>query len=49
MGTERLEECELRGNMSHYGVFYFVFELKINMYAANQPANSECQIKRSAL
>lgn len=45
MGTGGLKECELKGNIFHDGVFYIVFELKINMYVENQPASFQCQIR----
>lgn len=35
MRAKGLKECELKGNIFHYGVFYFVFELKINIYLEN--------------
>lgn len=49
MGAEGLKECERTGNIFHDGVFYLVFELKINMYVENQPACFQCQIKLPAL
>lgn len=49
MGTKGLKECELKGNILHSQVFYFVFELKINMDLEKQPASFQCQIKLSAL
>lgn len=49
MGAEGLKECEWTGNIFHDGVFYLVFELKINMYVENQPACFQRRIKFPAL
>lgn len=49
MGAAGLKECERKGNIFHSGVFYFDFELKINMYLENQPASFQRQIKLCSL
>lgn len=49
MGTEGLKECELKGSIFHSGVFYFVFELQINMCLENPPVSFPCQIKLCSL